>query len=121
MVRRAGLVAAALAIGWTGAASAEENRYGYDKIAARDMRAAEQRLDQQRMAEPDEPSVLLNLAWVYKKTGRADAAKALYERVLAEPDVLMALGDGRPASSHMLAMKGLGRSADFAAATSPRP
>jgi hypothetical protein len=95
-------------------AHAQDNAYGYDQIAAKNMQAAEQRLIAQSAVEPNEPSVLLNLAHVYKKTARTAEATALYERVLAQPDVLMALGSGKPAWSHMLAMKGLGRSTEYA-------
>lgn len=107
------LVASVTMIG--GAANAQSpNAYGYDQIAAKNLKAAETRLVAQRAAEPNEPSVLLNLAYVYKKTNRAAEAQALYDAVLAQPDVLMALGSGKPAWSHTLAMKGLGRSVDFA-------
>lgn len=113
MAKRALMLVALAMVG--SAANAGENPYGFDHIVAKDMRAAETRLEAQRAAEPNEPSVLINLAWVYRKTGREAEAQALYERVLAEPSVLLAMGNGRPASSHMLAMKGLGRSSEFAA------
>ncbi len=107
------IAASAMTIG--GAAYAQDaNPYGYDQIAAKNLQAAEKRLVAQRAAEPNEPSVLLNLAFVYKKTNRTAEARALYNDVLAQPDVLMALGSGKPAWSHALAMKGLGRSTDFA-------
>ena len=107
------IAASAAMIG--GAAHAQDaNPYGYDQIAAKNLKAAETRLIAQRAAEPDEPSVLLNLAYVYKKTNRVAEARDLYDAVLAQPDVLMALGSGKPAWSHALAMKGLGRSTDFA-------
>jgi len=109
-------IAAAALIAFAGAAQAEDggNRYGYDQITAKNLKAAEQRLLDQQAAEPNEPSVLLNLAYVYKKTGRTAEADALYERVLAQKDVLMALGNGKPAWSHTLAMKAMGRSTDYA-------
>lgn len=114
--RIAGMLAAASATMMMGgiAHAQEPNRYGYDQIAAKNLKAAETRLIAQRAAEPNEPSVLLNLAFVYKKTNRAAEAEALYNAVLAQPDVLMALGSGKPAWSHALAMKGLGRSTEFA-------
>lgn len=109
------LIAGALvAIGLSTAAGAQGNPYGYDQIAAKNLQAAERTLVAQSAVEPDEPSVLLNLAFVYKKTGRAAEANALYERVLAQPDVLMALGSGKPAWSHAVAMKGIGRSTAYA-------
>lgn len=113
MSYRAALMIAGLAL--AGAAQAQPaNPYGYDHIAAKNLQAAETRLIAQQAAEPDEPSVLLNLAYVYKKTGRAAEAASLYERVLGQPDVLMALGSGKPAWSHALAMKAMGRSTAYA-------
>jgi Flp pilus assembly protein TadD len=111
----AGALLAASAVMIGGAAHAQPaNPYGYDQIAAKNLTAAETQLVAQRATEPNEPSVLLNLAYVYKKTNRAAEARSLYDAVLAQPDVLMALGSGKPAWSHTLAMKGLGRSTDFA-------
>jgi Flp pilus assembly protein TadD len=108
------IAGAVIAAGLSTAAAAQANPYGYDQIAAKNLQAAEQTLVAQSAVEPDEPSVLLNLAFVYKKTGRQGEASALYERVLAQPDVLMALGSGKPASSHAVAMRGLGRSTAYA-------
>ena len=99
------LIGACVATG----AQAQDNRYGYDQIAAKDMRAAEQRLVAQSAAEPDEPSVLLNLAYVYAKTNRQALASALYEDVLALPNAEMELGNGKAAWSHDLAQRALGR------------
>lgn len=104
-----------MALGGTAYASDGENRYGYDQIAAKDLKAAEQRLIAQQAAEPREPSVLINLAYVYSQTGRTAEAMVLYNRVLAQPDVLMALGNGSPASSHAIARKAMGRANDYAA------
>ncbi|WP_182912001.1 tetratricopeptide repeat protein [Sphingomonas cavernae] len=104
-----------LALSGAANAAGEPNRYGFDQIAAKDLKAAETRLDAQRAKEPNEPSVLLNLAYVYKKTGRATEAVTLYNEVLAQPDVLMALGDGRPASSHAIALKAMDRPNGYAA------
>jgi len=96
-------------------AQEQSNPYGYDQIATNNLKGAEKRLLAQSAEEPDEPSVLINLAYVYQRTGRAADARALYERVLAQPDVLMALGNGKPAWSHAIALKATGRSTDFAA------
>lgn len=111
----AGLLAIAL-LALSGAAHAEGegNRYGYDQIAAKNLKAAEQSLVARRAEEPHEPSVLLNLAYVYSKTGRNAEAQALYNEVLAQPDVLMALGDGQPASSHAIALKAMARASGYA-------
>lgn len=108
-------VAAVLVCAAPAYAQDNSNPYGYDLIAHNNLNAAESRLIAQRAAEPDEPSVLLNLAYVYQRTGRVAEARALYESVLAQPDVLMALGNGRPASSHAIALKATGRSSAYAA------
>ncbi|MBB5685079.1 tetratricopeptide repeat protein [Sphingobium boeckii] len=112
-----GLSSAAL-IATSGAALAQrpfeqpaDARYGYAQISANKLSAAETQLDARRAAEPREPSVLLNLAFVYAKTTRTAEASALYRDVLALPNVQMELGNGKPAWSHDLAKAGLGRSA----------
>lgn len=102
------------------ASGATPTDYGHDLIKARQLAAAERELVTRRAAEPDEPSVLINLAYVYARTNRTADAAVLYERVLALPDVLLALGNGKPRWSHMLANKGLGRP-DGVALTLPRP
>lgn len=102
------------------ATGATPTDYGYDLIKAKQLAAAETELHTRRAKEPDEPSVLINLAYVYAKTGRAADAATLYERVLALPDVLLALGNGKPRWSHALANKGLGRP-EGVALTSQRP
>jgi pentatricopeptide repeat protein len=90
-------------------------RYGYTAIERSDLAGAEARLIAQRAAEPNEPAVLINLAHVYGKTGRPDEAAALYQEILRNENVLMALGNGEPAWSHDLARTALNRSASFAA------
>ena len=88
--------------------------YGYSQIAAQRYAAAESRLAEQRASEPREPSVLLNLAYVYAKTSRQGLASGLYEDVLALPNVQMELGNGKPAWSHDLAKRALSGNAAMA-------
>ena len=92
----------------------QEQTYGFNAIQRGDLTAAEARLTAQRAAEPGEPSVLLNLAHVYAKTGRADQAQALYRQVLATENVPMALANRSPAWSHDLAKAGLDRARSIA-------
>lgn len=92
----------------------QEQRYGFNAIQRDDLTAAEARLIAQRAAEPSEPSVLLNLAHVYAKTGRADQALELYREVLAGENVLMATATRAPAWSHDLARRGLDRTRSIA-------
>jgi len=88
--------------------------YGFSQIAANRYAAAEARLDAQRAAEPREPSVLINLAYVYAKTNRQALASALYEDVLALPNAELELGNGSAAWSHELAKRALGRNGAMA-------
>ena len=88
--------------------------YAFPQIQAQRFDAAETRLSAQRAAEPREPSVLLNLAYVYAKTSRQGLASGLYEDVLALPNVQMELGNGTPAWSHDLAKRALSGNAAMA-------
>ena len=88
--------------------------YAFPQIAAQRFDAAETRLAARRAAEPREPSVLLNLAYVYAKTNRQGLASGLYEDVLALPNVQMELGNGTPAWSHDLAKRALSGNAAMA-------
>ena len=102
------------AIAQNGFQQPADARYGFSQISANRLNAAETQLEARRVAEPKEPSVLLNLAFVYAKTQRTAEASALYRDVLAQPNVQMELGSGKPAWSHDLAKAGLGRSAVMA-------
>lgn len=79
----------------------------YAAIERGDYRAAERHLAALRHAHPDRPEVLLNLAAVYLRTDRTDAAVSLYRDVLAQRPVLMDLPSGATRSSHDIARTGL--------------
>lgn len=102
----------------TGAAAqtapSQAQTYGFNAIARGDLNAAEARLIAQRAEEPNEPSVLLNLAYIYGRTGRADEATALYNQILASDDVLMVSGKGEQIGSHALARKAMNRTTGIA-------
>jgi len=83
--------------------------YGYQQIAEGKLLLAESTLEAARVAEPREPSVLINLAAIYARTGRTDQAQAMYREVLATQNVQLEMGDHRPAWSHDLARRGLQR------------
>lgn len=53
------------------------------------------------------PETLLNLAHVYRHTGRTDAARSLYEQVLGGENVLMNVGGARPFWSYDVARANL--------------
>ena len=103
---RLGIVMAAL-VAISGPALAQE--YGYQQIADGKLLLAESTLETARVAEPDEPSVMINLAAIYARTGRAEQAQAMYRQVLASENVQLEMGDHRPAWSHDLARRGLQR------------
>ena len=89
--------------------SSTVDRTGYTAIAAGDLSAAEQRIVAERKIFPERPELMLNLASVYLRTGRASEARALYAAVLERPAVAMDLPSGAVASSHDLASRALAR------------
>lgn len=95
-------------------AQTQEQRYGFKAIQRDDLAAAEARLNAARLEQPNEPSVLINLAHVYWKTGRTEQAEAMYRRVLAGENVLMLTGANHQLWSHQLAQKGLDRARQMA-------
>ena len=100
----------------TGQATAQtqEQRYGFNAIQRDDLAGAEARLIAQRAQEPNEPSVLINLAHVYAKTGRFEQAEALYRQVMASDDVMMLTASRQQIGSHQLAQRGLDRARQMA-------
>ena len=103
-----GLVGAAVA-GSAASAQTQEQTYGYNAIQRDDLAGAEARLIAQRLAEPNEPSVLINLAHIYSKTGRVEQAEALYRQIIANENILMLTGSRQQVWSHQLARRGLDR------------
>jgi thioredoxin-like negative regulator of GroEL len=91
-------------------APALAQEYGYQQIADGKLLLAESQLEAARVAEPEEPSVMINLAAIYARTGRADQAQAMYQWVLAAENVQLEMGDHSPAWSHTLARRGMQRS-----------
>ena len=85
------------------------DRTGYQAIAKGDLRTAEATLAAERRIFPKRPELLLNLAAVYGRTGRPEAARALYDQVLTQPDASMLMPSGASASSHDLAERGMGQ------------
>jgi thioredoxin-like negative regulator of GroEL len=85
----------------------QDPRVAYTEITQADYFAAEAKLVRELRAHPYEPELMLNLAAVYAKTGRLDQARALYTRVLAQPQAELALGATRSTWSHQVAQIGL--------------
>ena len=102
------MVAVALAPMLATAASAKD-RVGYQAISAGSLAQAEQTIEAERAIFPTRPELMLNLAAVYARTGRAAQARSLYGQVLDQAAVAMDLPDGRVESSHALAQRGLSR------------
>ena len=100
--------AAALIVGGADVAVAQDFS-GARQIAAGDYAGAERAITTQRRLFPRDADLMLNLATVYRRTGRTDEARRLYQAVAAQPDELLDLPDGRTASAHALANEGLRR------------
>lgn len=90
------------------AATAGE-RTGYMSIAAGDMKKAEATLQSALREDPARPEVMLNLAVVYQRTGRPEAARQMYGAVLAAAPVDMDMPSDAVVSSHMVAQRGLAK------------
>ena len=97
-------------------AAQAQGPYAHAAIQQGDYQAAERKLLAEARVFPHKPEVLLNLAAVYARTGRAAAARTLYDRVLALEPVAMDVIDGQIELSHLIASRGLQRIAqtDFA-------
>jgi hypothetical protein len=101
------------------AAGVPATAYAADRTASADILRgnyvqAERVLTTERRIFPARPELMLNLAAVYRNTGRERDAQALYADVLRRPDVLMDMPDQRIVSSHALAQAGLQRAAQLA-------
>ncbi len=104
---RALLVLAAL--GSAGAVRAETEYFtGYTEIMRGDYAAAQRMIEHQLKTAPNDPDLLLNLAFVYSRTSRPADAVAIYRQVLALPDEDMQ-ANGGTVSAHDLADRGLRR------------
>lgn len=84
-------------------------RAAHDAFGAGDYVRAERVLMAEQRIYPNNPEVLVNLAAVYARTGRAAQASMLYRQILAREDVLLDLDADRTMSSHALATAGLQR------------
>lgn len=99
--------AAAMAAMVVAAPVQAKDRYGYQAISAKDFARAEARINAERRIYPNRPELMLNLAHVYRHTGRFTQARSLYAEVLALDAVELDLPSGRVATSHELASLGL--------------
>lgn len=90
-------------------AQAQDSAVASTHIAQGDYSRAESKLLAELRIHPGRPELLLNLAAVYARTGRADEARSLYTKVLSKDDVLMDISTDQSAGSHALAQRGLRR------------
>lgn len=103
------ILGAALAMTAGAANAGGRDLHAAEAIRAGDFVKAEAILIQEQSGRWTTPETLLNLAHVYRHTGRTDSARALYERVMADSNVLMNVGSSRPFWSHDVARAALGR------------
>ncbi len=102
------IVVAAALFGSTAAVAADEGN-GAVQIMKGDYVSAERIILAQEKMFPGDPDLLLNLASVYRHTGRVSEARALYRAVLARPDEMMDLPNtAEPRTAHALASAALG-------------
>jgi hypothetical protein len=106
MMRKFGFAVLALVGAAAPALAADQN--GYQAIVSGDLAAAERHILAEQAVYPGRPELMLNLAAVYRRTGREADARALYKRVLERRDIAMDLPSGAVASSHDLARRALG-------------
>ncbi|MDT8757518.1 tetratricopeptide repeat protein [Sphingomonas psychrotolerans] len=88
---------------------AQDSTVASEQIVQGDYSQAESALLTELRIHPGRPELLLNLAAVYAKTGRASEARSLYTKVLSKDDVLMDLRTEQAVGSHALAQRGLRR------------
>ncbi|MBX9858772.1 MAG: tetratricopeptide repeat protein [Sphingomonas sp.] len=86
--------------------AAKSNSNGSEEIMRGDYAAAEALIDRQRKLFTWDSDLTLNLAIVYRHTNRADAARALYQRMLQLPDEEIEIGD-RVTTMHAMARREL--------------
>ncbi len=106
---RIALIALALAVPALPAAAAPSDSVAHAAITSGALERAEAKLMAELRIHPGRPELLLNLAAIHARTGRAESARAIYQQVLAGDEVLMDLADQRTAGSHALARAGMSR------------
>ena len=102
------VLAVAITAGAAGAGSTHAFN-GAAPIARGDYAAAEREIVAQRGLFPNDTDLMLNLATVYLRTGRPEAARRVYQAVLAQPDEEVVLRDATSVRTHALASAALGR------------
>ena len=109
------LIGAALGAVMSSSAAVAVDRTAARAIVAGDHVQAERVLQAERRIFPRRPELMLNLAAVYRQTGRDAEARALYADVLALDAVPMDTVSQRTVSSHEIAQSQLGALTQVAA------
>lgn len=108
------LIGAAIALAAASGAAAAD-RTAASAIVAHDYLKAEHTLVAERRIFPKRPELMLNLAAVYRQTGRTAEAQALYADVLRRENLPMDMLDQRVVSSHAIARAQLSQLTQVAA------
>lgn len=82
---------------------------GAKEIARGDYVAAERVILEQQRLFPRDADLLINLAYVYARTGRQAEARRLYQQVTAQPDEMLDMSGQRTVRAHRVAAAGLQR------------
>jgi Flp pilus assembly protein TadD len=82
---------------------------GAKEISRGDLVAAERVILEQQRMFPRDADLLINLAYVYARTGRQAEARRLYEQVSAQPDDMLDMSGQRRVKAHRVAAAGLRR------------
>lgn len=87
----------------------EEQRVAYDAIRNQDWTQAEAQLKAARAEAPNDPYLMLNLAYVLQKTDRTEEAARIYRQVLdMKQNPYAAMPEGNPKRVKRVAVDGLG-------------
>jgi Flp pilus assembly protein TadD len=90
------------------AAADPVDNYGVNDIQKARYTLAINQLERAYARRPSDESILLNLAFAYRKAGRAADAATLYRKVLSMQDYELNTVSGTPVWAHDLARQALG-------------
>ena len=94
--------------GFTISGYAEQDNYQVQLIAEGKLAEAEQGLLVMLEKDPRDPYALLNLAYVYQKSGDAEKARQVYQRILEQRQNPYAeLKSGKPEAVKSIARRGI--------------
>jgi Flp pilus assembly protein TadD len=111
-MNRLSVVIVAAMLGVPAASAATQTRndpYAHDAIEAGNFGEAEASLRAQLALEPSKPELLLNLAAIYARTNRLDAAQTMYDRAMQAENVSLLLKPDVALDSHAIAKRGMAK------------